>query len=506
MPKMVVGVGNPMQFGVVGKSLNNNSILSGAIDPLASLYLYGTLITTTVTDANYATLSNYTTIYPSATCTANQTCTQAQVLPYYDPNGKFIGDPSPAGYLSGLEFYQGLYARGGTQICIKGYKTQEQVLAKIVNVAGNNVVSTQTGDRILPPPTPVLVPDPTPMSPSDITKSFIQYQSQICYVGRVIPACMALSSDGTTVDKTKCCSSCAGTAGFTPNPSCNNSVVNTCPANECPDSGGNCIPNVVCNAAGGICACPSPYLTPAVTHGNDLSYIVSSSTEGVRPKQPWENGLCAPVPPPSDCPAIVNGDQNQGNASWSSASPGAIGAFQGCNSGYLQDVTTPTITCYPNQDTGAWGLANACLPGCTGENFDDADWPTTMADEIATGSCSSGYKNSAAGAPTRACLLNGNSAFWSNTVTNPCAAQVACPEYYNPSDSVWCVDSNGNNTNFYSYYVYCDPAFEGDTCYFFSGSYPTPHHYVNFNLYLICQANGTWGRWAPGSTLSCPGR
>jgi hypothetical protein len=573
-PSMVVSLGSPSQSGVVGQSCSTNNLgnkligykkcleVKGVLyDPLSDLYLHGVKINALITDDSHTTIATnnckmicsngqtYTDIsnVPNISgVTCEQFCLKPSNTPYYDnigfkdDPGVRVGSQTQKGYLSGIEFYSGQYFRGGQLICLDGYKTKENVLAKKVNTTTLmpcpttadplkqcfvTKVSQELSDRLIPPASSGMsIADRSPMSPGDLSKSFLQAKdkansSKICYSGRIYPTCPA--SNSTSVDNSLCCNSCPGIPAY------------------CGTASSPC--GTKCSLANGSCACNTAGLSPYNTENtcspisSDLAYIINTDTEGTREKLPWELDLCTQVPVPLKCAANSDGGADNGNAEWEAAEVNTNPRFIKCKENYSQqqngsgNTLTPSRLCYARGNTGKMGpVTNGCYPICKNDNNNNANWPDTVAGRSATGTCTGDYTNGTSGAPIRTCNLNGVNASW-GAITNACVLKKDCPALSRTTVNAVVLGevNNGSSTALHprvglsqyggGQYFYCDNEkstyYTGDTCHVTNGS-PWLHYFsgrniniqVYFDLTWTCQSNRTWSgpvRSSDTNTYNC---
>lgn len=280
-PKIIVGLGNPISEAIISYNSNNTN---------SAIYLYGKPFTGILTNENYD-------------------------LP--TPFNQTFNKPS------GLKFEQGVYKGGATQICASGYNSPDKMLSSL-NVY---TMSKDKDDNNKVIYTVV----PNSKYDNDInstTRSQTQYMSETSkaisdrvypylpsnvknYCSLTLPACP---------NGEKCCNSCNNwTSGNNlENGKClpgyldvvqilaasGKYDISNPPSNPslCIDSKGNSR-NLVSAKDSSTSYCNSCSSTACTEKQVDIAKSINNSYEGLRDKNPIEQGLCVSVPDLT-CPAM----------------------------------------------------------------------------------------------------------------------------------------------------------------------------------------------------------
>ncbi|MFV9875781.1 MAG: hypothetical protein AB8U25_03270 [Rickettsiales endosymbiont of Dermacentor nuttalli] len=176
-----------------------------------------------------------------------------------------------------------------------------------------------------------------------------------------------------------------------------------------------------CPVGGGCCDTCS---NPSCTGKPDISKMVNQNIEGTRKQTSIEAKLCVPIPQLS-CDIINTPGADDGNAIWGAANAGdkVTGT---CVTGYVQSAGgPPTRICYAFGDQGAWGyVQNPCsVVSCSKITAPSAQDGYASWDAIEAGKTQIGKclaSHTAVGAaPTRTCNVSGSAAQW-GAVMNAC--------------------------------------------------------------------------------------
>ena len=143
------------------------------------------------------------------------------------------------------------------------------------------------------------------------------------------------------------------------------------------------------------------------------------------------DGVWQPLQNP--CDRVVCAATTSANATWPATFAGDTAAGV-CAPGFYGSPTR-TCTASAGDAVGTWGaVVGSCTQAfCAADTLDGAAFPESAAGTTADGTCTA---EGMYGKPRRECILSGESGVWSETVINPCAAEL-CPALEDDGHAAW---------------------------------------------------------------------